>query len=727
MVNTLNHQELREHLHIAYDTKTPLFVWGGVGIGKSQTIKDVARDIAKSKKLEFTENANEKGKFGFLDVRISQLEPSDLRGLPIQDVKEGTTKWLFPNWLPREEDSQGIIFFDELNLSPPSIQASCFKEDTLISGKEYKKIKDLNINDEVIDMNGNLQKVTELKSRKYSDKMYQIKGRNFMPIEATKEHPFYVIKSYQKGNKKWNKKEKVSKPIWLQAEDLKKGYYIGIPKLVPTFEENSLLINKQKSVETKIEITPKFAKFLGYYVGDGYYSNSRIGIALNSTEKRYQKDVADLIEKIFGKKALFKGYSTSCIDVGFCNKDLGLLLKRLCGENVYEKHIPYEILFNKDIEILRQFLIGYFNADGHIYNQNNKKCFVGFSTVSKKLALQLQQAFTRFDLLVSISTQEERTIKIHGKKTKCRESYRIQSSQKAIFDLLEVKQKNIVQRKTEHFFESQGILWAKIDDIKIEEYNGMVYNCEVENTHSYLAHNYIVHNCYQLILDRRLGDYKLPKGWVIVSAGNRMEDKCNVFDMSSALCNRFIHATLDIPSVEKWSDWAIKNEVDSQIISFLNFKSDSLYKIGDKNKDKAFPTPRSWAFCSRLIKGRNNMKVVEQLVSSSVGEGTAKEFIAFLRLQTKIDLDKIFKEPKQVEKITEVDLRYVLIGTIAEKYRADKKLFEKILPLCDYLQAEYSILLLRFLKNTDETHFRKSITSSKKGTELLKSYADILS
>ena len=46
---------------------------------------------------------------------------------------------------------------------------------------------------------------------------------------------------------------------------------------------------------------------------------------------------------------------------------------------------------------------------------------------------------------------------------------------------------------------------------------------------------------YQLVLDRRIGEYELPPGWWIVAAGNRQQDRAVTFRMSSALVNRFIH------------------------------------------------------------------------------------------------------------------------------------------------------------------------------------------
>jgi hypothetical protein len=348
----INHKELTELIKIAYETKTPLFIWGTTGIGKSDSVKNASMEIAKKEGLEFSDTDTENGKFGFIDIRISQLEPSDLRGLP--SIEKDRTKWLIPNWLPKNPNSKGILFFDEINLSPPSIQAVA----------------------------------------------------------------------------------------------------------------------------------------------------------------------------------------------------------------------------------------------------------------------------------------------------------------------------------------------------------------------------------YQLILDRRLGDYKLPDGWLIISAGNRVEDKCNVFEMSNALCNRFIHTELMIPDKDIWTNWALQNNIDNRIISFLQFKPSSLFNFDNKNKEKAFPTPRSWAFCSKLIQGRDNKTLINTLVSSAVGEATAIEFSAFL--QNKIDLKELMKNPKEVTKITEIDLKYVLLGTIAEYYRKDKTLLNKSFELCEYLEPEFSILLLRFLKGINPSHFSKTIISDKNGKVLLNKYADIL-
>ncbi len=77
-------------------------IWGPPGIGKSSIVAQIAAQRA----------------IGFVDVRLSQLAPTDLRGLPVPE--NGISRWYPPEFLPRE--GAGILFLDELNLAPPTMQ-----------------------------------------------------------------------------------------------------------------------------------------------------------------------------------------------------------------------------------------------------------------------------------------------------------------------------------------------------------------------------------------------------------------------------------------------------------------------------------------------------------------------------------------------------------------------------------------------------------------------------
>jgi len=87
----------------------PLMVWGAPGLGKSSIIRDLAREYG----------------VGFIDIRLAQREPVDIRGLPVPD-KDGV-KWLVSSEWPRDPDSRGIILFDELTAADRSLQVAAYE------------------------------------------------------------------------------------------------------------------------------------------------------------------------------------------------------------------------------------------------------------------------------------------------------------------------------------------------------------------------------------------------------------------------------------------------------------------------------------------------------------------------------------------------------------------------------------------------------------------------
>lgn len=98
--------ELKTYLYrlIKRNIKIATMIWGPPGIGKSSIVKQIADKLG----------------IGFIDLRLSQLAPTDLRGLPVADHNNNTSRWYFPEFLPTE--GNGILFLDELNMAPPALQ-----------------------------------------------------------------------------------------------------------------------------------------------------------------------------------------------------------------------------------------------------------------------------------------------------------------------------------------------------------------------------------------------------------------------------------------------------------------------------------------------------------------------------------------------------------------------------------------------------------------------------
>lgn len=129
--------------------------------------------------------------------------------------------------------------------------------------------------------------------------------------------------------------------------------------------------------------------------------------------------------------------------------------------------------------------------------------------------------------------------------------------------------------------------------------------------------------CQQLLLDRQVGDYKLPEGWFIVAAGNRKEDGCAVNVIPGAVANRLIHIEVQ-PDLDTWvTNFAIPNKVDEKVIAFLKFR-ESLFCKYEKNS-LAYPTPRSWEVASKLVS-------IGVGIDHVVGEGAASEYNSFCRV-----------------------------------------------------------------------------------------------
>lgn len=133
---------------------------------------------------------------------------------------------------------------------------------------------------------------------------------------------------------------------------------------------------------------------------------------------------------------------------------------------------------------------------------------------------------------------------------------------------------------------------------------------------------------YQLILNRRVGTYKLPDGVSIVAAGNREADKGVTYRMPAPLANRFLHLELRT-DFDDWLNWATANKIHEQVVGYVSFAKQDLYDFDPKSSSRAFATPRSWSFVSELLEDDDLPEsTLTDLVAGAIGEGLAVKFMA---------------------------------------------------------------------------------------------------
>ena len=138
---------------------------------------------------------------------------------------------------------------------------------------------------------------------------------------------------------------------------------------------------------------------------------------------------------------------------------------------------------------------------------------------------------------------------------------------------------------------------------------------------------------YQLVLDRKVGEYELPEGASLIACGNRETDRGVVHRMPTPLASRFVHLDIRVDA-EDWLDWGAGNGIVPEVLFFLTYEPDLLHRFDPQSKERAFPCPRTWEFVSNILKHRNGLDPATEraLFRGTVGEAAAVEFAAFLNV-----------------------------------------------------------------------------------------------
>lgn len=150
---------------------------------------------------------------------------------------------------------------------------------------------------------------------------------------------------------------------------------------------------------------------------------------------------------------------------------------------------------------------------------------------------------------------------------------------------------------------------------------------------------------YSLIHERRVGEYHLPAGSIVIGAGNRAQDSAIVKPMSSALMNRMVHVHLRV-SHRDWLAWARANAIHPLILEYVQTRPDHLWSQPPKHEE-TFSSPRSWHMLSDALLefgDRLSDEGLEVLAYGCLTSHHAGQFKAFVKqLRSKYALNAIIK------------------------------------------------------------------------------------
>ena len=123
---TVTSSQARKSIMRAFEKQRPIFLWGPPGIGKSELVQDIATELGGI----------------MIDLRLGQMEPTDIRGIPFYNKESGKMDWAPPVEMPDEDLASQypvvVLFLDEMNSAPASVQSAAYQ---LILNRRIGKYK----------------------------------------------------------------------------------------------------------------------------------------------------------------------------------------------------------------------------------------------------------------------------------------------------------------------------------------------------------------------------------------------------------------------------------------------------------------------------------------------------------------------------------------------------------------------------------------------------------
>ncbi|MBQ7568896.1 AAA family ATPase [bacterium] len=172
---------------------------------------------------------------------------------------------------------------------------------------------------------------------------------------------------------------------------------------------------------------------------------------------------------------------------------------------------------------------------------------------------------------------------------------------------------------------------------------------------------------YSLVLDRRVGEYCMPKGSIVIGAGNRAQDNAITRPLSSALVNRMFHVELRA-NVRLWLEWAANNGIHRYIYDYVCSRPDQLWSKPPKTEEP-FSTPRSWHMLSDAINSYGDgisAEMLSILANGCLTAAHATQFLAYIRqVRGKYSLKRILNgEQRWPDKPEDRDILYFLAQSL---------------------------------------------------------------
>ncbi|MFT5661144.1 MAG: hypothetical protein ACI9TV_001790 [Sulfurimonas sp.] len=209
---------------------------------------------------------------------------------------------------------------------------------------------------------------------------------------------------------------------------------------------------------------------------------------------------------------------------------------------------------------------------------------------------------------------------------------------------------------------------------------------------------------YQLVLDRKMGEYELPKGWRIICAGNRVSDRGVVFRLPSPLVNRMVHLHVQA-RFEDFKIFALKENLHHFVIGFLGFRPDllSTEPLIEDDANPAFATPRAYYMLSNILKTKQDITTLTPIIYGTIGYSSGIEFTSYVKVYEELPDVAAIYEGNYPEIKNQPALLYALVSALVEYYKSSDEHKKHLFLFSETLPTEFAVMLIKDIVVKDET------------------------
>lgn len=198
----------------------------------------------------------------------------------------------------------------------------------------------------------------------------------------------------------------------------------------------------------------------------------------------------------------------------------------------------------------------------------------------------------------------------------------------------------------------------------------------------------------QLLLSGSINGHRIDRSLVsFIACTNRPEDMAGVKMILEPVKSRFVIINLEV-DVDDWCDWALRDGLPSELISFIRFRPELLHNFTPSNTIENSPNPRNVAICGKIQQGRYPRHNWLELFTGKCGRGWAIEYLGFLK--TAGDLPSpthVIREPDKVPIPEEPATCYALTAAVAA--HATPRNCARVVKFANRLSMEYAVRMMK--------------------------------